>query len=119
MPTESPTMPPPMIAKSYMSVRLRRVPRRLAAVPQFLEKSSIAHGVHALPELVVLEGDQLPLLRGGLQWFALKPRLITRNEIQDSRLEHEEAAVDPARLGLRLLSELCDQVAIEMHVTKP
>ena len=59
------------------------------------------------------EGDQLAVLGQPLQRLALPDRLVAVDVVEHLRLEHEEAAVDPALADLRLLGELGDAVAVE------
>src|SRR2546421_5007410 len=82
------------------------LPRRLAVAPEALKQNLVAQSVHALPEAAVAIGGELavggqPLHRVGLQATA-----VTAQVVEDFRLEHEEAAVDPALPDLRLLGEL-------------
>src|SRR6185437_16310834 len=90
-------------------------PRGVAALPERFQPHFVAHGVHALPEAVVLIGHQLAIARQLLQRLALELRRIAFDVVEDSRLEYEERAVDPGLSGQRLLIEARHAAAIELQ----
>src|SRR6185312_8523472 len=94
------------------------LPGGIAARPEGLEAHFVAHGVHALPETVVLVGHELPVARQTLERLALEQRGIARDVIEHLRLENEEGAVDPCFPGERLLVEARDPVAVELQPAK-
>ena len=55
---------------------------------------------------VVPVGHQLPVARQLLQRLPFEDGVVTGQVVEDAVLEDEEAAVDPTRLGLRLLEEV-------------
>ena len=43
---------------------------------------------------------------------------VARDDVEYSRLEHEEASIDPTRADLRLLGEALDTIALELELAK-
>src|SRR6185312_2751209 len=82
---------------------------------QGLEPHFVTHGIHALPEAVVLVGHELSVTRQALERLALEERGITRDVIEHLWLEDEEGAVDPRLPGERLLIEARDTIAVELQ----
>ena len=95
------------------------LPGRRPARPELLEQLLVAHGVHALPEAVVPVRHQLAVACELLERLTLPLGLVARHVVEHARLEHEEGAVDPDLLDLRLLGELEDGVALEMEMAEP
>ena len=91
---------------------LRHVPAHTAhgASPdsQAPAATEIPQGVHRLPEPGVSEGNQLAIGGQALQWLTLEEDLVAGDAVEDGRLEHEEAAVDPGAIADRLLLERTD-----------
>src|SRR5262245_3230465 len=106
------------VRATRLSVLRGDFPWRLVPLPQILQQALVAQRIHALPEAFVLVGAQLAVFRESLQRLILEPYSVSRDELEDFRLQNEESAVDPARLGLRLLHEFGDRVAIEPEVAK-
>ena len=61
--------------------------------------------VHTLPEPIVAIRAKLPLRRYLIKRLPLKNRLRIWYEIEESRINHEKPAINPAILELRLLAE--------------
>src|SRR5579872_5892649 len=91
------------------------LPGCIPAGPQPFQTDFVAHGVHALPEAVVLVGHELPVARQALQGLALELRIVALDVVEHSRLEHEEGAVDPRLAGEGLLVEARHPLAIELQ----
>src|SRR6185437_7056220 len=77
-----------------------------------------AHGIHALPEAVVLIRHQLAVACQVLQRLTLELRSVAFDVFEDSRLQHEERAVYPGLPGQRLLVEARDAAAIELEAAE-
>ena len=58
-------------------------------------------------------GGELPVLRETLERVGLETRRVVVEVVEESRLEDEEATVDPTLADLWLLGELRDEVALE------
>src|SRR6185437_15849817 len=97
---------------------LPNLPGRIAARPERLEAHLVTHGVHALPEAVVLVGHELAVARQAFQRLALEQRGIAVDVIEDARLENEEGAVDPCLTRERLLVEARHAVAVELQAAE-
>src|SRR5260221_13724322 len=83
-------------------------PRRLPPGPEVVEHDSVLVGVHAVPEAVVTVRPQLAVSSETCQGLALQ-HAVAVDVAERSRLEAEEAAVDPV-LAARLLGEALDPV---------
>ena len=66
----------------------------------------------------VFVGHQLAVAREPFQRFLFEVRRVAVDVVEDLRLQHEEGAVDPAFLRLRLFRELGDPVAVEFEMTE-
>src|SRR5262245_21674700 len=95
-----------------------RRPRRVAALPQPVQVLQVAQRVHALPEVAVLVGHELAFLRERLERLELEVRRVAGDEVERSRLEDEEAAVDPRVALQALLGELLHAVALEREAAE-
>src|SRR6185295_12202246 len=84
-------------------------PGGVAGGPEVVEDDGVLVGVHAVPEALVAEGPQLAVGSESLQRLALEHAALVEM-VEHSRLEAEEAAVDPV-LAARLLDEALDGVA--------
>ena len=87
---------------------LPHLPGGLSRTPQGIELGLVPKSVHGLPEAAVLVGHQLAFTGEGFQRFALEHRGVPLDEVEDARLEDEEAGVDPSAVPLRLLLEPAD-----------
>src|SRR5262249_3112081 len=85
------------------------LPRRLAAVPEVVERLVFAIGVHCKEEALVAVDHQLSLVADLLQGFALEDAGVAVEVVEDAVVEDEEAGAGPS-LGLRLLREVDDAV---------
>src|SRR4030065_623364 len=103
------------VTPSIIGSPLPQLPRGVAPVPKVLEQPHVPDCVHALSEIIVSVGDELSLAGQTLQRLLLKKGRVSRDIIDDARLEHEKASVDPAVADLRLLDELCDPVTPELE----
>src|SRR5947209_7812384 len=79
------------------------LPRCRALVPQAVEIDLVPHGVHSVPEALVLVRDELLVLGQALERLALKDRVVVRDVVEDGRLGDEISAVDPPAVAPRLL----------------
>src|SRR5437867_4507767 len=94
---------------------LPHLPGRFARLPQRLQTIAVAKRIHALPESLMPERRELSLCSETLQRIALQHCLIPIQILENLRLEHEEATVDPAFLGLRFFLEVDHLVTVELH----
>src|SRR5690242_12875518 len=92
-----------------------RLPRRASALPQLFQFDLVAEGVHRLPEAVVSIGGQLAVARERFEWRALPHAVVAVDIGERAGFEHEEAAVDPAAVALRLLGEARDAMAVDVE----
>src|ERR1700733_2601557 len=93
-------------------------PRCVARFPIRLQDLLLANSIHTLPEAGVSIRHELAFARQALQWFLLEVSTVTVDEVKDLRLKHKECSVDPTFLGLRLLREFGDLIAIHLQVAK-
>src|SRR5581483_11124168 len=100
--------------------RSPRLPGRGAALPEVVEQPELARRVHGLKEVGVLEGDELPVGREALERLALEgDRRVVAEVVPDAPgVENEEAAVDAAGAGLRLLVEAGDEGPVEVDLAE-
>src|SRR4029079_14409426 len=90
------------------------LPWRAAGVPQCIEVAQFAQRVHALPELFVAVGEELPLGGERLHRRVL-PHHVGADVVERGRLDDEEAAVDPALVQRRLLLEVTYAIPVELE----
>src|SRR5215210_1259447 len=90
-----------------------RRPWSVAARPEIVQRDRVLVGVHAGPEAPVPERGELAVGGQALHRLALEHRVLAQVR-EGTRLEGEEAAVDPV-LRLRLLAEATDAVLVVEH----
>src|SRR6185503_6216539 len=91
------------------------LPGRGARRPQLLEVALVAQRVHRVPEAVVAVGRELPLGGEALHRLALPHRVIAVDVAADLGGQHEEAAVDPAAVAVRLLLEAAHALVLHLQ----
>src|SRR5438094_5723632 len=96
-----------------MEASFPHFPRSFVLCPEVFQDSYVTQCVHALPELIVPIGHQLPLGGQSLERLALKVDVVSRNVVKNGWLQDKETAVDPAFGKLGLLTELCDAITLE------
>src|SRR6185312_11999798 len=74
--------------------------------PEILQEMDVAQRVHALPEAIMPIRHELAFPRQPLHRLQLPRRRIAVDVIEHLRLEHKEAAVDPAGAYLRLFGKV-------------
>src|SRR5438034_6544209 len=80
-------------------------PRRVAGVPQGLERANVAQGVHRLPEAAMSESYKFAVGSQALERLMLEEDVVPFDTVEDRRLEHEEPAVHPGAIAHWLLLE--------------
>ena len=75
--------------------RIEVEPRRCSAFREVVEGVTVPDGVQGMPEAVVAEGLQLPVLCDVGQRSQFQRLRIAVDIVQHLRLENEEAAIDP------------------------
>src|SRR5262249_43544706 len=84
-----------------------------AACPEALEQVALPHGVHRLPEAVVMEPAEFIAAGEALEWRQLPTRRIALDEIEHPGREHEEAPIDPSAVARRLPGEARGPLALQ------
>jgi hypothetical protein len=93
------------------------LPRSTPRGPQLVQLGEVAEGVHAHPEVVVLEHRQLPVAREALERLTLEEQLgVVVQVVEELALEHEEAAAHEALRHRRLLVELDRPAVVHAHL---
>lgn len=84
-----------------------------------LEELHIAKRVHALPEAVMAEGDELALLCQPFERLLLKDDFVALDVVQDLRLKDEVTSIDPPFGDLGLFGESRHSVPVQLKTSKP
>src|SRR5215211_8795326 len=71
-----------------------------------------------MPKALMAVGHQLSVRGKSLEGRAFEDRRVTMQIVEHTRLEYEEAAVDPAFAGLRLLVKVDHLVAVHDNRTE-
>src|SRR5258706_3814531 len=83
-------------------------PRCLSRSPELLEDVLIRERVHALPEAVMMVGDEVALAGEVLQRLLFEGRLVAVNVVAHLGLENEEPAINDDALLECLLAKSLD-----------
>src|ERR1041384_7747303 len=105
-------------SRSRSSV-LPNFPRGVSALPERFEQAGVAQCVHALPEISVPVGNQLPVVRETFEWLAFEDGVVAFDVVERLRLHHEESAIDPAFANLRFFGKLLHEIAVENQSAEP
>src|SRR5882757_1988907 len=97
---------------------LPSLPRCVTAFPIRFQDLLLANGIHTLPEAGVPVCHELAFAGQALEGLLFEVSIVTVDEVKDLGLKHKERSVDPAFLGLRLLRELGDLIAVHFQVTE-
>src|SRR5882762_7740935 len=98
--------------------RLPDLPGRFAAVPEFFQSIFLFQRVHAGPEAIVLIAHQFPVLGELFDRIAFPDSVVTIDVVEDTAVEEEITAIDPALASLRLFVEGGNAVSVECDATK-
>ncbi len=79
---------------------------------------AVAEGVHRLPETAMEEGLNRAAGDEGAHGFMLEHLAIVRDVAEYVKIEHEEAAVDPATFVTRLFAERGDVGALDTETSE-
>ena len=91
---------------------LPHFPGSFALRPYIFQQSLFAHGVHALPEALVLVGHELAILRGALQRRLFQDGIIAVDIVEELRLADHEPDVDEVAVALRFLAKFADAALV-------
>src|SRR5262249_780303 len=95
------------------------LPCRFTLFPQAFKQAHVTQRIHALPESIISEGNQLSISGQPFHRFTLKDSFIIIDVVGDLRFEHKEAPVDPSLPNLWFLGKRLHGIAFELDFAIP
>ena len=98
--------------------RQKTLPRRLPFVPQGLQHALLPQRIHRLPEALVLVGLQFAGAGQRLHRGLLPDGVVALDQVERLWRQHEEAAVDPLVVAVRLFLEAAHRAVVDVERAK-